>query len=284
MKTAPPCWESRLNRKAGPTRVNFSAMAQGTLEAGAQFILDIWAHTQSQTEQVKELANEMGRGDLKGTKQGVEIVQGSVLEVHLNLAGFEVADPIDFLTWNGDPVNASFPVTAPKDCTEGSHVGTATISSHGLMICKLHFQIEIGAGARATSDDLTMKTERPRTAFASYSSQNRNEVLGCLQGMQKVAPDLDVDIDVLSLRSGQDYREALGTLIPAKDIFFLFWSKPASESKEVEWEWQMALSKKGLEFIDPVPLEDPRQVPPPAELSSLHFGDKWISFKNTIRQ
>jgi len=282
-----PTAPAPLEIPAKPTQtdqVNFSAMAQGQLEAGAQFILDIWAHTESQTEQVKERANEMGRGDLKGTKQGIGIVQGSVLEVHLSLPGFEVADPVDLLTWNGDPVNASFPVAAPKDCTEGSHLGTATISSHGLMICKLHFQIEIGAGARATSDDLTMKTERPRTAFASYSSQNRNEVLGCLQGMQKVAPDLDVDIDVLSLRSGQDYREALGTLIPAKDIFFLFWSKPASESKEVEWEWRMALSNKGLGFIDPVPLEDPRQVPPPEELSSLHFGDKWISFKNTIRQ
>ena len=65
---------------------------------------------------------------------------------------------------------------------------------------------------------------------------------------------------------------------------FLFWSQAASESKEVEWEWRLALNNKGLEFIDPVPLEDPRQVPPPAELSSLHFGDKWISFKNTTGQ
>jgi hypothetical protein len=201
-----------------------------------------------------------------------------MLEVYLNLPGFVVTDPVDFLTWNGEPVNASFPVAALKDCTEGSHLGTASIHSHGLMICKLHFQIEIGAGARATSDDLTMKTERPRTAFASYSSQNRNEVLVCLQGMQKVAPDLDVVIDVLSLRSGQDYREALERLIPAKDIFFLFWSKPASESKEVRWEWQLALSKKGLGFIDPVPLEDPCQVPPPTELDSLHFNDKWLAF------
>ena len=40
----------------------------------------------------------------------------------------------------------------------------------------------------------------------------------------------------------------------------------------------------GKTGVDPVPLEDPRQVPPPEELSSLHFGDKWISFKNTIRQ
>ena len=40
----------------------------------------------------------------------------------------------------------------------------------------------------------------------------------------------------------------------------------------------MALSNKGLGFIDPVPLEDPRQVPPPAELADLHFNDKWIAF------
>ena len=126
-----------------------------------------------------------------------------------------------------------------------------------------------------------MKTERPRTAFASYSSQNRDEVLGCLQGMQKVAPDLDVTIDVDALRSGQNWHEELGRLIPAKDVFFLFWSKPASESEMVKWEWQLALNNKGLGYIDPVPLEDPRQVPPPAVLSSLHFGDKWLAFKKT---
>ena len=269
-----------LENPAEPTQtdqVNFSAMAQGQLEAGAQFILDIWAYTESQTNQLKELADELGRGQMKGTKRGIGIEQGSVLEVHLSLPGFEVADPVDLLTWNGEPVNVSFPVTAPKDCTKGSHVGTATIHSHGLMICKLHFQI--GAGAVSG-----LLTERPRTAFASYSSQNRNEVLGCLQGMQKVAPNLDVDIDVISLRSGQDYRETLGRLIPKKDVFFLFWSQAASESKEVEWEWRLALNNKGLGFIDPVPLEDPRQVPPPLELSSLHFGDKWISFKNATKQ
>jgi len=275
---------ARIFGKKETEQVGFSAMAQGQLAAGASFVLDIWAHTESQTEQVKSRANELGRGNLKGTKQGVGITKGSVLEVHLNLPGFEVTDPVDLLTWNGDPVNASFPVTAPKDCAEGNHLGTATISSHGLMICKLHFQIEIGAIVHEASEDLTVKTERPRTAFASYSSQNRNEVLGCLQGMQKVAPDLDVDIDVISLRSGQDYREALGRLIPAKDVFFLFWSQAASESKEVEWEWRLALHNKGLGFIDPVPLEDPRRVPPPLELSSLHFGDKWISFKNATKQ
>ena len=105
---------------AKPTQtdqVNFSAMAQGQLEAGAQFILDIWAHTESQTEQVKMRANEMRRGDLKGTKQGVGIVQGSVLEVHLSLPGFEVADPVDLLTWNGEPVQCLI----PGGCTQGLH-------------------------------------------------------------------------------------------------------------------------------------------------------------------
>ena len=47
----------------------------------------------------------------------------------------------------------------------------------------------------------------------------------------------------------------------------------------MEWEWKLALRKKGLGFIDPVPLEDPDKVPPPAELADLHFGDKWLAFK-----
>ena len=270
------------HRHPSPTQkdhVNFSAMAQGQLEAGSRFILDIWAHTQSQTKQVEARANEMGRGGLKGTKQGVPVEQGRVLDVRLDLPGFDVADPVGVLVWNGEPVNASFPVTVPKDCTKGPHLGVATMSSGRVMICKIDFQIEIGVGARAASEDLTVKAVYPEKAFASYSSQNRDEVMLCLQMAQKWAPKMKVDIDVISLRSGQDYREVLERLIPAQDVFYLFWSKPASQSEEVEWEWRLALRKKGLGFIDIIPLEDPRQVPPPEELSSLHFNDKWLAFK-----
>ena len=59
----------------------------------------------------------------------------------------------------------------------------------------------------------------------------------------------------------------------ANDVFYLFWSLAASRSEWVSREWRYALDEKGLDFIHPIPLVDPRIVPPPPELASRHFND-----------
>jgi hypothetical protein len=46
----------------------------------------------------------------------------------------------------------------------------------------------------------------------------------------------------------------------------------------VEREWRYALQRRGLDFINPLPLEDPRLVKPPAELKSKHFNDMLLAF------
>jgi len=41
----------------------------------------------------------------------------------------------------------------------------------------------------------------------------------------------------------------------------------------VEREWRHALDNRGLDFICPLPLQDPREASPPKELEGLHFND-----------
>ena len=96
--------------------------------------------------------------------------------------------------------------------------------------------------------------------------------------MLKAVPDLDVFLDVLSLRSGEDWAQALVRTIPASDVFYLFWSEHAKRSEWVEREWRCALEIRGLDFIDPVPLVSPELVPPPAELAAKHFNDWVLAF------
>ena len=88
-----------------------------------------------------------------------------------------------------------------------------------------------------------------------------------------MVPELDVFLDVVSLRSGDDWKGRLSREIDDREIFLLFWSMAASRSEWVRHEWQVALEKKGLEVINPVPLEPPSVAPPPPELASLHFND-----------
>jgi hypothetical protein len=90
-----------------------------------------------------------------------------------------------------------------------------------------------------------------------------------------MAPDLNVFFDALSLRSGQDWEQQLGRVIPVHDVFYLFWSQHAMVSRWVDLEWRCALATRGLEFIDPVPLVTPDVAPPPPELAGKHFND-WI--------
>ena len=85
-------------------------------------------------------------------------------------------------------------------------------------------------------------------------------------------------MDVHSLRSGQNWEKELWIRIPSSDIFFLFWSVNAKQSPWVEKEWRCALNARGLDFIDPVPLQSPEVAPPPTELASLHFNDWQLAY------
>ena len=82
---------------------------------------------------------------------------------------------------------------------------------------------------------------------------------------------MEVFVDALSLREGDNWEARLFQEVPSKDLFCLFWSKAASESPWVEKEWRCALGTRGIDYIHPVPLADPREVRPPQELVGKHF-------------
>ena len=118
--------------------------------------------------------------------------------------------------------------------------------------------------------------QRIEHAFASYATLDRAEVLRRVQGIQAVGTK--VFLDIVDLRSGSGWQDTLYKEIDASDSFFLFWSRNAAQSSWVEREWRYALKRRGLDFINPLPLEDPRTAEPPAELRSTHFNDMLLAF------
>jgi TIR domain len=50
------------------------------------------------------------------------------------------------------------------------------------------------------------------------------------------AVGVDVFIDVVALRAGSNWEVELFRQVPSKDLFGLFWSKPARESQWVDME------------------------------------------------
>ncbi|HOW46971.1 MAG TPA: toll/interleukin-1 receptor domain-containing protein [Rubrivivax sp.] len=276
-----PNWDashaSRQSRQQSSRSVEFAAFLPRGIEAGTAFLLDIWAYLSADREEVCSLASQLERDQKTGVKSGVRVARGSVLAIHVDIRPFHIEDPDDLLQWNGTPVSTTYAVRVPAGLSVGRYLGKATISCAGMVIGKLHFSVLLCNNASAERVVSLAAASLPRSAFASYASDDREEVLARVQGMQKIAPTLDIFVDVDSLRSGDRWREQLVRHVPTKDRFFLFWSASARESKWVDWEWRLALVRRGLDYIDPVPLDDPELCPPPTELSGIHFGDRYLS-------
>jgi hypothetical protein len=139
-----------------------------------------------------------------------------------------------------------------------------------LQMALIHFQLTVGTLANAVSA-LESQEKVIHSVFASYASEDRAEVLQWARGAEAIG--VDVFIDVVALRAGSNWEVELFRQVPSRDLFSLFWSKPASESHWVDMEWRCALAARGLDYIHPVALVDPRTVPPPSELMAKHFND-----------
>jgi HEAT repeat protein len=263
--------------------VRFSAVAPNTVAPGESFLIDFWAHLEELSEGVAELSRAARGGrEIRVASQGpVKLARDTFMRVRLSIPTFGVADLEDTIVWTGRFGNASFPVTAPREATAGTHLGRFTVFVGPLQISRLHFELSVAATDEAGRPRVpqSLKETRIRSAFASYATEDRDEVLARLQGMLKVLPDLNVFLDVLALRSGEKWEQRIHEEISARDIFYLFWSLAASRSHWVEREWRTALAVRGLDYIDPVPLQPPTIAPPPAELAALHFNEWTLAFR-----
>lgn len=255
--------------------VQFAAFTDHEITLGSTFILDVWAYTHDTFGQVIETLQHLKRDKMLGVKAGVKITEGSLVTCKLSVPSLIVEEPVDSFLWNGVPSNVGFIVEVPKELNSNQIGGKVDILIDGMHFGKIAIAFSVGT---TETPVMFARVQRNQAAFASYASDDRQAVLARIQGMQKVAPEMDIFVDVLELRSGANWLDEITKRIPDIDAFYLFWSRPAATSKWVEQEWRLALESKGLEVIDPVPLEDPEVAPPPEELSSLHFRDRYLDY------
>jgi len=256
--------------QGGIDLVDFSVFAPATVSPESSFILEIWAYLPADRKEVMERAGRHGRLIERGSRGPVYVQGRSELTLVVRLDDFQLQDTQDTIIWSGDITNVAFIVRTPKGLGHGVYPGQISILHNGLLLTRLIFELAVG---KRTDDqgNLNFRRQQFKSAFASYASADRDEVLRRVQGIR--ATGMDVFVDVLSLRSGQDWEDELFNHIRMRDIFYLFWSNAARASEWVSREWHYALKEKGLDFIHPIPLAPPDQVPPPEELSSKHFND-----------
>lgn len=269
---------SRTTQASVLEKVHFCAFAPTIVAPAAEFILQVWACRQSDAD-LRTMQTRAGQRDAlvqKGSKEAVPLKTGTWLTVSVAIPALKIDQVSDRMYWDGAPVNTSFALAVPPDTRPGTSIGTATIRGNHVPIALLHFEIMTGELAEQVVP-LPSQEHKIKTIFASYASQDRLEVLRWTQGAETLG--VDVFVDVLTLRAGQNWADELFRQVPARDLFCLFWSKAASKSSWVEREWRCALASRGLDYIHPVPLVDPRTVPPPPELGhTKHFNDPTAVF------
>jgi len=128
------------------------------------------------------------------------------------------------------------------------------------------------AGPEATGESARLY----RYAFISYASADRKEVLKRVQMLARLR--IRFFQDILGLDPGVRWQKELYRHIDRSDLFLLFWSTPARESKWVLEEVRYALKRKGDDDLAPpeilpIVLEGPPPPPAPDELAHLHFND-----------
>jgi hypothetical protein len=250
-------------------QAHFAAFAPAAVERQRPFLLEVWACTPGQYGAMLQRAVRREGVSLRGSKSAAAPSVGTALDVAVELPGFTQNEPGDVLVWTGEPASASFILAASTSVEEGWHVGTARISAHDVPFARLRFEILVGR-ADERPQPLPSSERRISSVFASYAGEDRLEVLQWARGAEAVG--VDVFLDALALREAAGWEQELFRHVPSKDLFCLFWSEPARRSVWVEREWRCALAARGIDYIHPVPLEDPREVPPPPELSARHFG------------
>ncbi len=261
--------------------VHFTLTAPGMLERGAASEIQFWVHVEKQRQTVLERAREAQGPEALGMivrSDGPFLLQrGARLSVRIRVDGLKYGDDQKWVVWTGDIGSVNFVVTVPADAAEGTHVGSASIRLNGCQIAKMSFVLRVGE-KRVASAVVPAEIETHRRAFASYASEDRSEVLARVQGMEAAYRGLKVFVDAIDLRSGDRWEAELPKRIADADVFYLFWCRHAEASAWVSKEWHWALQAKGLDFIDPVPLEDPRNARPPSELAAKHFNDPLLAF------
>lgn len=177
--------------------------------------------------------------------------------------------------WNGRENLASFAVQVNGDAPNGTLQLCFHVFLGPVQIAFMPLGVAIAAGA-GDAQTPRLDVRAPSSVFASYSSKDAEPVTRSLSTLTRWAPTLDIFQDCLDLKTNDAFKPQLAKEIAARDVFLLFWSRNASASKWVLWEFQTAQVKPGLNAILPMPLEDPAIAPPPPGFEDKHLRDRFM--------
>jgi hypothetical protein len=249
--------------------VRLGASAPRIAEPGSNFTARFVAYHPdlevALTKQLEEWNSEVpphldaARANWKvGTRVSV-LVYGEDLTVDPNMDGFY---------WEGGKHVLDFRVGVSKTAI-GERDLKFDVYVKDSRLTRIWMPLQIAHGA--TGQPQTKTINSPRTAFASYASEDRARVLDRVAALE-IHCGLQVFLDCVSMRPNAKWRELLPDMVLQSDQLLLFWSEAARNSEWVDKEWRLAFSHKGIDGIEIHPLSTYDVAKLPMELADLAHG------------
>jgi hypothetical protein len=257
-------------------RIEFGLSHPWGVARGVPFPVEAWVFRPSERRDAEQRATARAPAAADAHASGAAVpAQGIELTIKLEIAPWEAQPKERALVFAGALASVSFTVTPAVDVLGGRLSGALSFHARGMRIAQLPVQLSLGSAPLEQKRFLAAPPMR--TAFASYAGRDRARVRSRVEGLEKFG--VNVLVDARDHKSDDPYPTHLLEKIETCDLLFLFWSRHAQRSKWVEREWQHALVKKGLAFIEVVPLADPRKVAPPKPLADdKHLEDWTLAF------
>lgn len=279
---AAPSEPARGASTADGDTVECTVFAPPAAAPGETIFVQLFAHLVEQAAAAHELAETFDEAAERRAVRTLEEVvrRGTRLTFEVHLGRVAVAEPVQSLVWAGRPESVQFAAAVPKGAEAGTVIGTVTVSVGSVPVGHVRFKLDVRSrrARRATEPEpVGDDAARYATAFVSYASRDRRQVLERVQMLQSVG--ITTFQDVLDLDPGDRWERQLYRRIDECDLFLLFWSTNARESEWVRREARCALDRQGGDelappAIRPVIIEGPPIPAPWPELSHLHFGDR----------
>lgn len=263
--------------------VFIGASAPYGVQPGATFVARLYAYVEEFQGKVEDVLNSLA--PTSKSISGLRQCRWRIGErVRVVASGEKVVcdDPVAEIEWNGAYVIVDFCFRVQSDASvepQDNAVLVFRVDIASTTVATI--RMEVCIRERCSERVVRTTTESARTGFASYATQDRGEVLGRVSSIEQSAGIL-VFVDCLDLHATQEWQPILEREIIDRDVFLLFWSKYASASRWVNWEWHTALQKKGTDRMEIHSLQSADQVPPPPELAHLNFGDRYLTAQRNV--
>ena len=259
-----------------------TAYSPNVVEKDEEFIVAAFASLPEQKAEVEEAAQLIDDELVKRAEKflNLKVKNGQEIVFVLHIDGCEIDDPSQTIVWQGEIASVEFGVSILPTFSSKKLMAKLQISINGIPVGNIKFRIKVDADStHVVKQDAPVVATAYKNAFISYASPDRDEVLRRTQMLS--ATGITFFQDIMQLKPGELWEKSLYKHIDNCDVFYLFWSSSAKNSKWVmeEYKYAQSLQSKGnaIEII-PIPIEGPPAPDPPKELAHLHFNDGFLYF------